>query len=486
MPRNLSKSKYLSGLQCEKRLWLEINDPDKASPVSESQQRLFDQGKEVGELARSHFPCGYLIDVDRSRIFDSAVETQEAISRGESVIFEASFIHDDTIVLCDILAKNDNGTWDIIEVKSAGEVKREYIPDIAVQKYVVEGSGLTVRKTKIMYINKECVYPDLSNLFLTKDITENVQKIFDGVPENIRVFKELIQRDAEPEIVIGPHCGRPYECPFIEYCWKDVGDRSVFQIPNLSIAKKMDLRERRILLIDHIPHDYPLAYNQRNYVSRRLTGRTYMNKSVIRGMLSRLEFPIHFLDFEADNPAVPRLHGMRPFQLIVFQLSCHILYEDGRLEHFEYLHIDMSDPRESVIERLINIVNKKGSVVVYNAGFERRVIYELASAFPKYRAELESINSRLWDQLNIFKSQYKHPGFGPSNSLKSVLPVLVPHLNYLGLAVRDGTEAQVFWNSIIRTDDEAARGKMINDLRDYCTLDTLGMVEIHKFLRSLI
>jgi hypothetical protein len=52
MARNLSKSKYLSGLQCEKRLWLEINDPDKAEPVSESQQRLFDQRKEVGELAR--------------------------------------------------------------------------------------------------------------------------------------------------------------------------------------------------------------------------------------------------------------------------------------------------------------------------------------------------------------------------------------------------------------------------------------------------
>lgn len=188
MQRNLSKSKYLAGLQCEKRLWLEINDPVKASPVSESQQRLFDQGKEIG-------------------------------------------------------------------------------------------------------------------------------------------------------------------------------DRSVFQIPNLSIVKKMSLRERGILLIDHIPHDYPLAYNQRNYVNRRLTGRTYMNKSVIRGMLSRLEFPIHFLDFEADNPAVPRLHGMRPFQLIVFQLSCHILNEDGGLEHFEYLHADMSDPRESVIERLINIVNKKGNKI---------------------------------------------------------------------------------------------------------------------------
>ena len=63
MPRNLSKSKYLSGLQCERRLWLAVNEPGKASPVSESQQRLFDQGKEVGELARSHFPGGYQIDV---------------------------------------------------------------------------------------------------------------------------------------------------------------------------------------------------------------------------------------------------------------------------------------------------------------------------------------------------------------------------------------------------------------------------------------
>ena len=52
MARNLSKSKYISGLQCEKRLWLEINDPEKAAPMSEATERILEQGTEVGILAR--------------------------------------------------------------------------------------------------------------------------------------------------------------------------------------------------------------------------------------------------------------------------------------------------------------------------------------------------------------------------------------------------------------------------------------------------
>jgi len=58
MSVNLSKSKYLSGLQCVKKLWLEINDPQKATPFSIAQQRVLNQGTEVGILARQQFPGG--------------------------------------------------------------------------------------------------------------------------------------------------------------------------------------------------------------------------------------------------------------------------------------------------------------------------------------------------------------------------------------------------------------------------------------------
>ena len=47
MPNYLTKSKYLSGLQCHKRLWNEVKHPDRAADTSISQKRKFDQSKEV-------------------------------------------------------------------------------------------------------------------------------------------------------------------------------------------------------------------------------------------------------------------------------------------------------------------------------------------------------------------------------------------------------------------------------------------------------
>ena len=93
MAINLSKSKYLSGLQCQKRLWLEVNDPDKATPLSEGQKLIFDRGTEVGILARERFPGGILIKLDLSNLANSVAETRKAIEEGETLIFEGTFFH---------------------------------------------------------------------------------------------------------------------------------------------------------------------------------------------------------------------------------------------------------------------------------------------------------------------------------------------------------------------------------------------------------
>ena len=119
MSKTLSKSKYISGLQCTKRLWLELHDPDKAPPISEVQQRLFDQGKEVGELAQTHFPGGLLIESEYFNLTRRRKLTMDAIESGESVLFEGTFFYDDIFVLSDILTKNDDGSWDIITILNA-------------------------------------------------------------------------------------------------------------------------------------------------------------------------------------------------------------------------------------------------------------------------------------------------------------------------------------------------------------------------------
>ena len=49
----LSKSKYLTGLQCPKALWISIHRRDLVPPIDVSTQAIFDMGREVGEFPLS-------------------------------------------------------------------------------------------------------------------------------------------------------------------------------------------------------------------------------------------------------------------------------------------------------------------------------------------------------------------------------------------------------------------------------------------------
>lgn len=69
-----------------------------------------------------------------------------------------------------------------------------------------------------MHLNRECTYPDLSNLFVHSDVTEAVGAIVDSVPKWISEQIEMLQGPV-PHVPIGPHCMTPYECPFMARCW---------------------------------------------------------------------------------------------------------------------------------------------------------------------------------------------------------------------------------------------------------------------------
>ena len=110
------------------------------------------------------------------------------------------------------------------------------------------------------------------------------------------------------------------------------------------------------------------------------------------------------------------------------------------------------------------------------------MLRKLAGRFPDHETALESIADRLWDQLVIFRNYYTDYRFGGGNSLKDVLPVIVPTMSYENLAVSDGGQAQVTWNEMIRMPEGEGKNSLIKDLKEYCGQDTWAMVEIHNKL----
>jgi hypothetical protein len=477
----LSKSKYLSGRQCDKRLWLEIHSPELIPPTPPSQERIFDQGTNVGELATEQFPDGVLIEADYLNIPDAIKQTKEALDNSVDVIFEGCFIYDNVLVRPDIILRNDLGIWNMIEVKSSTSVKPENIHDVAVQTWVLQGCGLELKQVFLKHINRDCVYPDLSNLFKTEDITEPVRAVLPTIPKKLSEYKSMLDKP-ELNVTIGEHCSNPYDCQFVGYCWKDVPEHSIFTVPRLRWTVKERLIAENKITIDNLPGSFSLNDNQLNYLKSLEMQKPIVDWNGIDGELGKLKYPLYFLDFETDGPAVPRYDGLHPYEQFPFLYSCHVLDEKGNLEHYEYLHESDSDPRQPLSESLTKTIGESGSVIAYNAGFEKGVMSRLAQWYPEYTESLQSIIDRLWDQLNIFRNFYIDYEFRGSNSLKDVLPVIVRSMSYDNLAVGDGTEAQVAWNEMIRLKNGDEKNKLNCNLKEYCGQDTLAMVEIHNVL----
>src|SRR5204862_6043699 len=131
-------------------------------------------GAQVGALARGNFPGGVLVDFPHHAVKERVTLTRTLIDDGAPAIFEASFFADDTFVAVDILTPIDGG-FHLTEVKSATSQEEKHLPDVAVQMHVLKESGIKITSATVMHLNKECHYPDLSNLFQRTDVTEAVQ-----------------------------------------------------------------------------------------------------------------------------------------------------------------------------------------------------------------------------------------------------------------------------------------------------------------------
>ena len=482
----VTKSRILAGLQCRKRLWLEVHHRELAEEPGPATRRIFDSGHEVGELARKQFPGGVLIDPPPYEIARALRETDEAIASGATSLFEPAFMFDDIFVRVDVLTLNGDDTWDLIEVKSTTRASDSHVADAAVQKYVVEGSELSVGDVSVMHLNRECRYSDLSNLFVIESVRERVSEMWPELQPRIGEFKKMLLQESAPETPIGKHCSDPYSCPFVEHCWTDVKHPSIFTIPRISKKRIDALIDEEITGIVDVPETFRLSENQRRYVDLFKNGQKKIMWPAIRDMFSELEYPLHFLDFETQADPIPRHYGLRPYDQFPFQYSLHTLYQDNSSTHREYLHTDITDPRRPLTESLIRDIGDSGTIIAYNAPFEKRVIRDLSRIFPEHRRTLHRYLQRFWDLLDIFRNYYFDPAFGGSNSIKHVLPVLVPELSYATLEVQSGDIAQLAWKEMISTQDRSKRLELEHSLKEYCKLDTLAMVELYRALRDRI
>lgn len=486
--KTISKSQYLKGIQCPKALWLYRNRRDLAPEISEAQQFIFDTGHEVGVLAQQYFGAGTEITEPYYKIAQAIRSTNQAVKAGEDVIFEASASSQTgAYSRIDIFKKvGGSDTWDLIEVKSSTGVKDYHIDDMALQRHAFEGAGYRIGKSILMHVNNNYVRSgklDLRELFTLEDCTDIVEERLAEIDSRLADLIKVINSRTEPGIEIGGHCNRPFECDYIPYCWAHVPDYSVYKVFN---GRKLEtLLEENILQVSEVPDDFELTDRQTIDIAACRENRIYRDVTAIRAFLGQLKYPLYYLDYETISPAVPLFDQSSPYETIPFQFSLHVQpIKGGDLEHTEFLHTGMDDPRPHFLEALVKACRQKGSVVVYNKAFEAGVNNKLAHNFPAYAARLETINDRMVDLLIPFRRRHLyHPAMKGSASLKSVLPAFVPDLTYEGLAIANGEIASITYNRWIRgLVPEGEKAQIFEDLREYCKLDTLAEVRLVEVL----
>ncbi|MFH1930456.1 MAG: DUF2779 domain-containing protein [Pseudomonadota bacterium] len=482
----LSKTRFLAGLQCHLRLWHTCYNPDLASEVSPVQQAIFDTGHEVGRLATQSYPKGILIEEDHLHLKEAVQSTLKAMENPNvHAIYEAGFIHDGVRIRVDILERLGNGRWNLIEVKSSTSAKDIYLPDVAVQFHVLEGSGLDIDQVILMHLNNQYIFDGknirLEQLFCRTDMTPKVIIYQNQVPSLLSSFNDMLAKPEEPKIKPGRHCKNPYECEFLEHCTKDMPEHRVLNLSGITQTKLNDLSAMGIDDIRDIPATFSLSALQERIRSCVINNKDYIS-SELRDELMNVEYPVHFLDFETIGPAIPRYAGTRPYQTIPFQWSDHILYKDGRVEHREYLCEEDKDPREEFTQSLLDVLGRNGSIVTYT-NYEEGIIRTLAEELSEYREQLHALLIRIKDLHKIISRNYYHPGFHGSFSLKSVLPALIPEMNYQNLEIQEGQLAGLeYFRMIDLSTSSDEKAKIKKDLLTYCGHDTFAMLKIREEL----
>src|SRR5215813_12106379 len=483
----LSKSRFVAGCQCLRRLYWQVHEPELGARPDAAVEEIIQRGHEVGMLARTLFPGG--VEVRCEGGLDHAIRETRELLRSESVpaIFEAVFEHQNTLAKVDVLhRRRQDGRWRLIEVKSSSDFRDHHLEDIAIQYRVVSRSGLDLASACLAHVNRNYVRDgaiDPKRFFKIRNLTRRVQRVQPKLTFQLRSEFTVLEMSNAPDIAPRRHCTDPVVCEFFSQCNPSRPNDHIGYLPRIHTSAMEELEEMGVESIRDIPDDFELSEIQRRAATCVQTGQPWYSPE-LRNVLGGLKYPLYFADFETLNRAIPPYAGMRPYDQLPFQWSVHVQRAPGaEPEHYEFVATDATDPRREFVSSLCAALGDSGSIVVYSS-FESQRLSELASWFTEFADRINAIQARLFDLLSVVREHVYDPAFAGSYSIKSVLPALGPEMSYEGMKIANGQQAGLAWEALVRSSLDCHDPERIRKaLLDYCGQDTLAMVRVLERLR---
>lgn len=394
-----------------------------------------------------------------------------------------------------------------------------------------------------------------------KDVTEQVKKIESEIRNAAKEFIDILNNNLECVVPISKTCKScefyvkgESNCGFFE-CWENakeypsifdmyygtqiVGDDSYFN--ELIQQGKYDfdfIEEER--LVTSKGEVKARAMRQRIQLKNTLNNSEWFNAD-FKSELQQHSYPLHFIDFETYTGAVPFYKGMRPYELIAFQWSCHTIEKPGAEPiHKEWIHTEKEIPNFQFAEQLMQHIGTNGTVFMWATHENtvlRRIYYQMdeyAYVNDELKDWLQGIvkydklgwQGRLIDMNAMTVNHYFHPYMKGKTSIKKVLPAIWNHNPYLhhipwfkeysGFTaeadvidpydllfkdyheevdeedfssveqVQGGTAAmRAYRNILFNTNySDAQKNELKKRLLEYCRLDTMAMVIIYTHWRN--
>ena len=515
----LSKSDFKVAHDCHSKLFYKKKNYPSVKDTDEYLQFLAQGGYMVGKLATLYYPEG--IEISTGRDHNLAVElTEKHLKENNVTLFEASILSKGKLIRVDILKKEKN-ILHLIEVKSKSydpeksldnNDYKDYLLDIGFQYYVLKEKypdykikpylfmpdkskttkidGLAFlfdikeNKTDSKFRSYDITIPadrikDLidDNILTLIDVEEYVIKLLPTIENEIKVLLPSLDGEIiKLEVPLNKKC---FKCEYsvtddnhqssgFDECWMDM-PKPEFHIKDLT---RVGSQSKSVKAMDSLIQQKKVSFDdivgllgEGTSDTRRKIQIEYTKKNEefidpqLKIELDSFKYPLHFIDFETTRAALPYHKGMRPYEQITFQWSCHTIKTPGAEPiHGEWLNLETEFPNFKFAEELMVFINRNGGIgtplmwssyenttlrdvyiQMINNGYNNPELKQWLETLVKFRKRKDEnplvpdhlceTEGRFIDLNALANKLYFHPLMKGKTSIKWVLPAVLSSIN---------------------------------------------------------